>query len=73
MDGIACFLRREVRDVKIDRGLRPYRVFIIAHQEVARSEDLASFLIESDIGSGPTINLERQGTQRRGRRNVLAS
>src|SRR5208337_3434904 len=81
MDRIACLLRREVCDVEIDPwfrlgfrlGLRRACLFVIAHQKLARPEDVERLLVEGAFGSLPTINLQGQGTQRRSRRKILAA
>src|SRR5713226_5802557 len=81
MDGIACLLCREVRNVEIDPwlrlgfglGLRLARVFVIAYQKLARPEDVEGLLVEHAVGSLPTVNLEGQRTKRRSRRKILAA
>src|SRR5260370_39288262 len=73
MDRIACLLRWKIRNVEIDRRLRLARVFVIAHQELSRPEDVKGLLVENTVGSCPSINLRGQGTQRRSRRKELAA
>ena len=77
VDCIARFLRGKVCNVEIDPWLRLRlrlaRVFVIAHQKVARSENVESLLVKDAVGSRPATNLQGKGTKRRSRRKILAA
>ncbi len=73
MDSIAGFLRRKIRNVKINPRLRLARVFVVAYQKRARPEDVERLLIENVVGSLPPVNLLGEGTQRGARRENLAA
>ena len=60
MDGIASPLRRKKRDEEIDR-LHLARVFVIALEILARSEDFKFLVADRDVGSRPIANLGGQG------------
>src|SRR5450755_2671010 len=73
MDRVARLLRGEVCNVEIDprSGLGMARVFVIAHQKLARPEDVERRLIQGIVGPRPTVNLRGQGTERGARRKVF--